>query len=127
MPQVRENQPRMDLPRLIAALSEPAAYPFEVQTVTVCQTHISAVFLAGFHRTAESNAASAVLGSFPAVSRNLLDIFKQSEPQVGTTVSLAVFTRLRTLTEEALARCRSLIDSRADRGMTRDCHGDLHL
>src|SRR6516162_7125192 len=37
----------MDLPRLIAALSDPAAYPYPVASVEVRQTHISAVFLAG--------------------------------------------------------------------------------
>jgi aminoglycoside phosphotransferase family enzyme/predicted kinase len=37
----------MELPRLIEALSEPAAYPYPVEAVEVRQTHISAVFLAG--------------------------------------------------------------------------------
>ena len=37
----------MDLYRLIAALSDPAAYPDVVDAVEVRQTHISVVFLAG--------------------------------------------------------------------------------
>jgi aminoglycoside phosphotransferase family enzyme/predicted kinase len=37
----------MDLPRLIEALSDPAAYAFPVGSVDVRQTHISAVFLVG--------------------------------------------------------------------------------
>src|SRR5262245_66341894 len=37
----------MDLSRLIATLSAPAAYPYAVERVTVHQTHISVVFLAG--------------------------------------------------------------------------------
>ena len=37
----------MDLPRLIAALSDPAAYPHPADAVDVRQTHISVVFLAG--------------------------------------------------------------------------------
>ena len=37
----------MDLPQLIDLLSRPTAYPFAVEKVTVHQTHISAVFLAG--------------------------------------------------------------------------------
>ena len=36
----------MELGQLIEALSEPAAYPFPAEEVKVCQTHISAVFLA---------------------------------------------------------------------------------
>src|SRR5262245_65674611 len=37
----------MDISSLIAGLSEPSAYPFPVLEIEVCQTHISAVFLAG--------------------------------------------------------------------------------
>jgi aminoglycoside phosphotransferase family enzyme/predicted kinase len=37
----------MELSRLIDALSSPAAYPYAVDEVKVCQTHISVVFLAG--------------------------------------------------------------------------------
>jgi uncharacterized protein len=37
----------MVLARLIEALSAPAAYPFPLDQVKVCQTHISVVFLAG--------------------------------------------------------------------------------
>src|SRR5713101_6685887 len=37
----------MDLARLIEALSDPRAYTHAPEQVSVCQTHISAVFLAG--------------------------------------------------------------------------------
>lgn len=37
----------MEVSRLIEALSHPAAYPHPIETVEVCQTHISVVFLAG--------------------------------------------------------------------------------
>jgi aminoglycoside phosphotransferase family enzyme/predicted kinase len=37
----------MELPQLISALSEPAAYPHAAEPVRVLQTHISVVFLAG--------------------------------------------------------------------------------
>ena len=37
----------MELPALIQALSDPAAYPFPADTIEVRQTHISVVFLAG--------------------------------------------------------------------------------
>jgi len=39
--------PSMEIPDLIAALSDPAAYPHPVDDVEVIQTHISVVFLAG--------------------------------------------------------------------------------
>src|SRR6202022_3137541 len=51
----------------------------------------------------------------------------QATPQIGATLSRAVFDRLRGLTEEALARLQPLIESRARRGVPRDTHGDLHL
>jgi aminoglycoside phosphotransferase family enzyme len=37
----------MELSRLIESLSKPSAYPHPVDEVTVHQTHISVVFLAG--------------------------------------------------------------------------------
>lgn len=83
--------------------------------------------LAAFHRAAPEKPVPPAFGRFDAVSRNLLDIFAQSEAQVGTTVSRPVFDRLRQLTEAALERWRPLIDARAARGMARDTHGDLHL
>jgi len=43
------------------------------------------------------------------------------------SVSGAVFARSRALAEEALARRRPLIESRAERGVPRDTHGDLRL
>jgi aminoglycoside phosphotransferase family enzyme/predicted kinase len=219
----------MDLPRLIEALSDPAAYPYPVGAVEVRQTHISAVFLAGpyaykvkkpvnppfldfstlenrlhfcqeevrlnrrlapqvylgvvpvartgqrvqlegdgevvewavkmqrlpdaatlqerlrrgevsvelvealarrvasFHREAEATERIAAFGRFEAVARLVRDILAQAAPQVGTTVSQAVFERVNTLAERALTGLHPLIDGRAGRGLTRDCHGDLHL
>ena len=46
---------------------------------------------------------------------------------MGTTVHEAVFARTRSLTEEALARLRFLIEWRAEHDVPRDTHGDLHL
>jgi uncharacterized protein len=219
----------MDFPRLLEALSAPAAYPYPVGVVEVRQTHISAVFLAGphaykvkkpvnpgfldfrtlaqrrhfceeevrlnrrlapqvylgvvpvartpdgvqvegegeviewavkmerppdeatlqerlrrgqvgvelvealarrvasFHRGAEANERIAAFGRFGAVARLVRDVFGQAAPQVGTTVSRAVFDRVQTLAEGALTCLRPLIERRAARGLTRDCHGDLHL
>lgn len=39
----------MDLEQLIDGLSRPEAYPGSVESVSVCHTHISVVFLAGDH------------------------------------------------------------------------------
>jgi aminoglycoside phosphotransferase family enzyme/predicted kinase len=219
----------MDFPRLLDALSDPAAYPYPVEAVEVRQTHISAVFLAGpyaykvkkpvnpgfldfrtlakrrhfceeevrlnrrlapqvylgvipvtrtgrqvrfggegevvewavkmqrlpdaatlqerlrrgevgvdlvealarrvasFHWGAEATERIAAFGRFAAVAQLVRDILGQAAPQVGTTVSRAVFDRVQTLAEWALTRLCPLIEGRAARGLTRDCHGDLHL
>ena len=83
--------------------------------------------IASFHRTADANEQIGTFARFEAVARIILDIFAQAASQTGTTVSEAVFGRVRTLTEGALARLRPLIDARAVSGSTRDCHGDMHL
>jgi aminoglycoside phosphotransferase family enzyme/predicted kinase len=83
--------------------------------------------LAFFHRAAETNERIAAFGRFEGVTGIVLDIFAQARGQVGTTVSMAVFNRVKALAEEALSRLRPVIEARAARGMPRDCHGDLHL
>ncbi len=83
--------------------------------------------IATFHRTAQANAALAADDGFEAAARVIRDILDEAAPQVGATVNPAVFARVRTSTEQALIRLRSLIEERAAHGMTRDCHGDLHL
>jgi aminoglycoside phosphotransferase family enzyme/predicted kinase len=83
--------------------------------------------LAGFHAHAASGPAVAAFGRFDVVAQNARENFEQSAPQVGVTLSRAVFDRLGPLTEEALTRLRPLIEARALRGVPRDTHGDLHL
>jgi uncharacterized protein len=83
--------------------------------------------IAAFHQQAETNERIASFGRFELVARTIRDIFDQAEPQVGTTVSGAVFNRIKTLMENALTRLRPLIEARAARQAPRDCHGDLHL
>jgi aminoglycoside phosphotransferase family enzyme/predicted kinase len=219
----------MELPQLIDALSDPAAYPYPVTEVVVRQTHISAVFLAGpfaykikkpvhpgfldfrtlelrrhfceeevrlnrrlaptvyhgvvpvtrdgtrvqaeghgqpiewavkmerlpeaatlqhglehgqidaatlrslaaaiaaFHGRAETNARIASFGRFEMVARNIRDNLNVDPSLFGVTVSRAVFERLRSATEAALARLQPLIDCRAERGVPRDVHGDLRV
>ncbi len=83
--------------------------------------------IAFFHRTADTNERIAAFGRFDGVARLLRDVFRNSMPQVGKTVTQTVFDRIRTLTEESLARLRPLIEKRAEQGMPRDTHGDLRL
>jgi aminoglycoside phosphotransferase family enzyme/predicted kinase len=82
--------------------------------------------IASFHAAAESGPHIAAFGALPVVAGNARENFEQSAPQVGTTVSPAVFARLRSLTETALIEQGPLIETRAARGVPRDTHGDLH-
>jgi aminoglycoside phosphotransferase family enzyme/predicted kinase len=83
--------------------------------------------LAAFHAAAEGGEHVATFGRFEVVAGNARENLERSAAAVGVTVSAAVCERLRALTEEALARLRPLIESRAARGVPRDTHGDLRL
>ena len=83
--------------------------------------------IAAFHRHAERSEVISRYGRFDLVARNAYENLDQSASQVGSTVSQAVFERLRVLTEKSLGRLRSLIEDRAARGVPCDSHGDLRL
>jgi predicted kinase len=57
----------------------------------------------------------------------ILDVFDLGRPLIGLTCSRAVFDRLHALVKSSLEQLRALIEARSARGITRDCHGDLHL
>src|SRR5262249_43221618 len=78
--------------------------------------------IAAFHRGAESNERMPAFGRFHAVARNVREVFAHAG-----AAGAPVAGRLGALVENALGRLRPVIDGRAERGMTRDCHGDLHL
>ena len=83
--------------------------------------------IASFHRQAETNDRIAAFGRFDAVAKQIRDVFARTASMIGTTVQQSVFDRVKTRTEEALARLHAVIEGRATRGAPRDCHGDLHL
>jgi hypothetical protein len=83
--------------------------------------------IAAFHARAEGAERAAPYGRFEVVARNARENFEQSAPRVGTTVSSAVFERLRVLVESELERLHPLLEGRAARGVPRDTHGDLRL
>jgi aminoglycoside phosphotransferase family enzyme/predicted kinase len=83
--------------------------------------------LASFHAGAEAGERISAFGQFDVVARNARENFEQAAAHVGITVSQVVFETLRGLTEDTLDRLKPLIGSRAQRGMARDTHGDLHL
>ena len=91
------------------------------------QVEALAARVAGFHAQAEAGPRISIAGRFETVARNARENFQESAAHVETTMSRTVFERLRSLTDDALARHRRCIEARAARGVPRDIHGDLRL
>jgi aminoglycoside phosphotransferase family enzyme len=83
--------------------------------------------LADFHQQAEAGPHIAAYGCFEVVAHNARETLAGAEPLLGKTLSQDVFTRIGELTGKLLAELRPLIESRAQRGLPRDTHGDLRL
>ncbi|HYT89320.1 MAG TPA: AAA family ATPase, partial [Gemmataceae bacterium] len=79
--------------------------------------------VAAFHAVAEGGPHVAAFGSFEVVARNARDNLDQA----SAVLPPALLGRLRTLTAEWLERLLPCIEARAQRGVPRDTHGDLHL
>ncbi|MFQ5913064.1 MAG: AAA family ATPase [Nitrospinota bacterium] len=83
--------------------------------------------IAAFHESAESSGEISRWGRWEVVAGNSRENFEQVKPSVGLSLSRRVFEKIRALTERELERRRPCIESRAERGVPRDTHGDLHL
>ena len=83
--------------------------------------------IAWFHARADRSERISQVGRFNVIAGNARENFEQALPEVGRTVCSAVFQRLRNLNERNLDRLRPVIESRADRHLPCDTHGDLHL
>ncbi len=110
-------------------LPDEATLEFSLARDDVDQRLISGLAerIAVFHARAERGERIAACGRWDVVSGNCRENFEQSAPQVGTTLSAAVYERLRDLTGRALERLRPLIERRAEAGLPCDTHGDLRL
>src|SRR5262249_45900552 len=83
--------------------------------------------VADFHRAARGGVELARFGCFDAVAGSLRGVLEQARSQVGSTLPAPVWERLPGRMDEVLARLHPLIEARAERGATREGHGDLHL
>jgi aminoglycoside phosphotransferase family enzyme len=95
----------------------------------ILSAHVTALAkrLARFHAEAETSPHISKFGRLEVVAQNVHENFDQAEPLVGVTLSRTVFNRLRELFDEDLAGLGPLMESRAQRHVPRDTHGDLHL
>lgn len=83
--------------------------------------------IAEFHREADAGPEIAGVGGYETVARNVRENFEQTASHLGVTIREPVRARLARRTEEELQRSGPLIRRRADEGVPRDTHGDLHL
>ncbi len=83
-----------------------------------------AMVIAGFHSSAERVSGfggAAAIARTIAESKTLIGSFEPGTFAAGTA------ERFGSLAEQALIRCRDLLERRRDSGFVRHCHGDLHL
>lgn len=88
--------------------------------------------VAGFHARADSGPTVSEWGRFETVAGNARENLEQTRSQVvgdeeRGPITRTLHTRVMTALERQLDRLESLIESRAERGVPRDTHGDLHL
>jgi aminoglycoside phosphotransferase family enzyme/predicted kinase len=95
--------------------------------VAVADVEAIARRLAAFHRGAERNERTLECARFEAVRKLVRDVLALGAPLAGRAVHPKAFGRLTELLEGALDRHRGLIESRAERGVPCDGHGDLRL
>jgi hypothetical protein len=95
--------------------------------VTRAQIENIASRVAAFHRGAEHGPHISRYGRFDVVAGNARENFAQTAGHVSHTVRRGVYARCRDLTERELNQRRALIESRSERHVACETHGDLHL
>jgi hypothetical protein len=83
--------------------------------------------IAAFHAAAETSPRIAAFARFDAIAGAIRDNLAVAPADMDNLVRRPVLERLHVRMEEALARLRPCIESRAGRGIPRDTHGDLRL
>ncbi len=94
----------------------------------IAESHINRVInkIAQFHLEAETNENIAIYGKTENFRKNTDENFQQTEEFIGTTIDKETFDLIKRKTEEFYKKYGKLLDERADKGLVKDCHGDLH-
>ena len=95
-------------------------------TVTAGDMAALATRLADSHLRAAVATAQVPFGSFDKVRAAMLENFSLLRTHLSDPQDLKLLERLTTWTNGSLARLKSLMHSRRQAGMVRECHGDLH-
>jgi len=85
--------------------------------ITPEQVRLFGKRLAQFHDSGHTDERIAALGSYEAVSRNIIDVFGRSETHIGLTVHPDVFQKIKTLAQRQLFEHRPTIENRAKANM----------
>lgn len=83
--------------------------------------------LADFHSRAPKLAPSAVAEKVAQIQRAALQNFEDSKPIAKCNGQGNLLVQLREWTLRKFSECENAILERAEKGMVRECHGDLHL
>jgi len=89
----------LSVAELIAALSRPEAYPDQPDTVQVCQTHVSAVFLAGDHAWKVKKPVNLGFLDFSTLSQRRF--FCDEEVRLNRRLAPQVYLGVVPVTQEA--------------------------
>lgn len=84
-----------------------------------------AELLAGFYAGAGTGGRINEVGSWETVRANCEENFSQTEEFAGSILEERVYLIVRSATRAFLRRRRDLFERRIEKGMIRDCHGDL--
>lgn len=82
--------------------------------------------LARFHQGAETNDEIAHYGDLSILTTNTEENFDQTEKYIGVSISRERYDAIKAYTRSFIDEKASLFRQRAQKGRTRDCHGDLH-
>ncbi len=82
--------------------------------------------IARFHRNAESGPRISAFGTPEMIGKNMEENFSQTECFVDDLICRDAYNELRALAESFLREKRGLLLGRVEKGLIRDCHGDIH-
>ena len=91
--------------------------------------HIDALAeqIAHFHRAASPISSTHTLNNAQAIVAPMHQNFEQIRPFLHEAQDIQQLDALKAWTESSIERLWPLLEQRCQRGMVRECHGDLHL
>ena len=83
--------------------------------------------LARIYRSIPSDEKSRPFGSISVISTNVVENFDQTEKYIGGPIPRESFDTIKTWSMDFIGNKREVFEGRVNRGLIKECHGDLHL